>query len=153
MPNHCWGDKWFEEHGDDLNSAIDFCIDFWRKWGRIGSHGKEKYGTFRHHVYFYNAWWALHELAKPGYVSYRWPKWIMHIDIFFGKIVCFLSIQRLFNRWQGLVYNYAIQKACTKYPDIVDELVSDSDHSELIKPGLFGKIDGQEIHDKYWTSI
>jgi hypothetical protein len=151
MPSHYWGDDWFKEHGEDLNDAISYCMDFWRRWGRIGSHGKEKYGTFRDHVYFYRGWWAIHELVNPGYVSYWWPKWFYPIDLFLGRVVRFLRLYKPMQWYQAQIYNYAIQRACKKYPNIIDELVADLDGYELVKPGIFGPVSGEEINKKYWV--
>lgn len=153
MPHHEWGDAWFERHGDNLNKAIRFCLDNWKRYGRLGSHGKEKFGTFRHHMYFYYGYWGLHELVNPGYVSYWWPKWFMPIDRFIGKVFKYTGIRLVINTWQRFIYNTVIQLACKRWPDIIDEIVSDSDFQEFIKPGLFGKVDGQKIHDKYWIKV
>lgn len=152
MPFHVWGDPWFQKHGKDLDNAIDYCMDTWRRYGRIGSHGKEKYGTFRDHVYFYTGWWAFHELVNPGYVSHQWAKFYK-IDLLLGDLVRFLKLHKPIQWWQKLVYNYAVQRACKKYPNIVDEIVADLDKYELVKPGIFGKIDGVKIHNKYWTKL
>lgn len=149
-----WGDEWFEKHGEDLGNAIRYCMNTWRRWGRIGTHGKEKYGTFRDNVYFYRGSWAIHELVKPGHVGYRWSKRMMKIDLFLGrKIVQYFRLYKPIRWYQAQVYNYAVQKACKKYPGIVDEIVADLDGYELVKPGIFGNIDGKEIHKKYWTTI
>lgn len=153
MPSHYWGDDWFKEHGADLGKAIDYCMRTWRRYGRIGSHGKEKYGTFRDHVYFYRANWALHELIYPGYVYFQGPRWLMHLDIMLGNIIEKLKLYKPIQRWQKIVYNYAIQQACKKYPNIIDELVADLDGYELVKPGIFGPVDGKQIHAKYWKEF
>lgn len=154
MPNHIWGDEWFQKHGKDLDSAISYCMRTWRIYGRIGSHGKEKYGTFRDHCNFYRAWWPIHELVKPGYVRYKWPKWLMNVEIFLGQyIIKPLKISKLVQFYQIIIYNYAIQQACKKYPEIVDEIVADLDGYELVRPGIFGNIDGKKIHDKYWVTV
>jgi hypothetical protein len=42
---------------------------------------------------------------------------------------------------------------CKKHPHIIDEIVSSLDGYEFVKPGIFGKVDGQTIHDKYWITI
>lgn len=153
MPSHEWGDEWFEKHGSDLNEAIYYCMRFWKRWGRIGTHGKEKYGTFRDHIYFYRGWWAIHELTHPGYVSYWGPKWFYPIDLFLGRVVRFLKLYKPIQWYQSHIYNYAIQKMCKKYPNIIDELVADLDGYEMVKPGIFGPVDGVTIHKKYWEEI
>lgn len=149
---HVWGDEFFKKHGKDLNDAIDYCQTVWTRYGRIGSSGsKEKWGTFRHNVDFYYAYWPIHELLKPGYHYYRYGRRLMILENYLGYIVRFLRLDYVVRKWQAVVYNYAIQKVCRKYPEIIDELVVDSDYPELIKPGIFGKVDGQVIHNKYWT--
>ena len=147
---HYWGDEWFQKNGNDLDSAISYIMKTWKRYGRIGSHGKEKYGTFRDHVYFYRGYWAIHELVNPGYVYYRWPRLFMHCEIFLGNVIQFLRLYKPIQWYQSKVYNYAVQKMCKKYPNIVDELVSDLDGYELIKPGIFGNVCGKTIHSKYW---
>lgn len=150
---HCWGDDWFKKHGHKLDEAIYYCIMTWRKWGRISTHGKEKYGTFRDQASGYGAWWAVHELVKPGHMYYRWSKRVMWWDIRLGKAVRWLGLHKLFHVWQRTVYNYAIQKMCRKYPEITDELVCDLDLYFWVKPGIFGSVDGEKIHNKYWKRI
>lgn len=109
--------------------------------------------TFRDHVYFYRGQWPVHELVKPGHVGYRWSRFFMHIENFLGrKIVQKLRLYKPVQWYQSLAYNYFIQQACKKWPNIVDELVRDLDGYELIKPGLFGKVCGKTIHKKYWIT-
>lgn len=155
MPHHIWGDSWFEKYGNDLDKAISFCITNWERWGRIGSHGKEKYGNFRHHIYLFYGELPLWELCYPGYVSYRnWPKPLLYLDRYLFKYVFrYLGLGRLIRWYQSQVYNIVIQIACRRWPDIIDELVADSDMAGAIRPGLFGKVDGKAIHDKYWTKL
>jgi hypothetical protein len=147
MPYHEWGDDW--EHWQDLNDAIYECMVYWKKWGRIGSWGKEKWGCFRHEVGFYEGDWGIHELVKPGHAFYRWPKKLIKYDRFIGSCINRIGIGYLIRKWQHYIYNRGIQRVCAKYPHIVDELVSDSSYPELIK----GKVDGLAIHNKYWTQL
>lgn len=145
---HFWGDEWFKKNGNDLNEAIDFCMYIF-KLARIGTHGKEKYGTFRDHVYFWDG--GLHTLIWPGYVR------IMNSFMYF-KLDRY--VLRPFTKYSGLffigswiqykVYNYAFQIAIKRWPNVKDELICSIDYPELIKPGLFGKVDGRIIHDSYW---
>ena len=136
---------------NDLNNAIYYCMSFWLRWGRIGSHGKEKYGTFRDHSYFWDG--GIWSLVYPGHVRIR-PKWrfmYFYIEPYFIKpITVYTGIHKLGIWYQKQVYNYAIQKMCKKYPNIVDEMVAYLDDYELVKPGIFGPIDGKVIHGKYW---
>jgi hypothetical protein len=149
---HIWGDDWFEKNGNNLDTAISYCVRFWRKYGRIGSHGKEKYGTFRDHIDLWDG--GLHTLIWPGYVrivnSFIYFKLDRHIFIPLTK---YTGLCRLGQWYQSQVYNYAIQKMCKKYPDIIDELVSDLEGYRMVRPGIFGAVDGTVIHKKYWRSI
>lgn len=149
---HTWGDDWFRKHGTDLSNAIYECMKFWSRWGRLGSHGKEKYGTFRDHVYFWHG--GLHSLVWPGYV------WIQNrfiaywLDRYMVKPFTRLTgLHWIGLRYQYMIYNWGIQKVCRKYPAIVDELVQSIDYPELIRPGLFGRVDGKKIQSKYWREI
>lgn len=153
MPYHDWSDDSFDWNA--LNSAINYCTEVWRRWGRIGSHGKEKYGTFRDHIYIWDG--GIWSLFYPGYMRIKPGFW--HFVYFYldRKLVIpatrMLGIQKLGHWYQAQVYNYAVQKVCVKYPHIVDEIVSDLGGYEMVKPGIFGKIDGTAIHKKYWTSM
>jgi len=151
MPSHDWDDEWFEKNGNSLYSAISYCMNTWRTYGRIGSHGKEKYGTFRDHPYFWDG--GLHSLIWPGYV-YTQNRFIAYtLDWKILKpITKYTGLHRLGLWYQFQVYNYAIQKMCKKYPEIIDELVSSLNGYELVKPGIFGKVCGKTIHDKYWVT-
>jgi hypothetical protein len=146
---HLWGDEDFD--WDALNISIGYIMKFWKKWGRIGSHGKEKYGSFRDSPYFFDG--TIHSLIYPAYVCRQLPKWFsFHIDYKIIKpIMDFLRITKLVNWYQSIVYNYAIQKMCAKYPHIIDELVAHLDGYTMVKRGIFGNVCGTEIHNKYWT--
>ncbi|NBP13534.1 hypothetical protein EBU95_03930 [bacterium] len=153
MPHHNWKDKDFDWNA--LNSAINYCMGFWKKWGRIGTHGKEKYGTFRDHIYLWDG--SIYQLFYPGYVRVKpgfWHFWYFKVDYRFGVYFFkYTKILKAVHWYQSQIYNYAIQKMCKKYPHIIDELVSDLDGYEMVKPGIFGKVDGVLIHKKYWTEF
>ena len=146
---HYYGDNWFKKNGEDLFFAIDYCCKIWRKYGRIEVHGKEKYGTFRDELMgFWDG--GLHSLIYPGYVSIQ-SNFIYKLDKFVIKPITRLTkIYKLGQLYQHIIYNYAIQKMCKKYPHIIDELVMDLDGYEIIKPCIFGKVDGINIYKKYW---
>lgn len=149
---HEWGDDWFQKNGDELNDSIDYCCRVWRKYGRIGMHGKEKYGSFRDML---QGMWdgGIHSLIWPGYVWIVNPFIYWKLDKYFIiPITKYTGLHKLGMWYQSQVYNYAIQKMCKKYPNIIDELVSDLDGYEMIKPGRFGKVDGTVIHKKYWKT-
>lgn len=150
---HDWSETDFD--WDALNDAISYCIRFWKRYGRIGSHGKEKYGTFRDHPYFWDG--GMWSLFYPGYVWIKPGFWhFIYFKVDLPFLIPFMQYSRLntLGLWyQKQVYNYAIQKVCKKYPHIVDEICHSLDGYELVKPGIFGKIDGTIIHNKYWTSL
>jgi hypothetical protein len=147
---HQWGDDWFKKHGDNLHKAIMYCNNTWRKYGRITAFGKEKYGTFRDQLFMWDG--GLHSLIWPGYnirnkfISFKLDKYIIR------PLFRYTGIYYCISQYQKIIYNYAIQKMCKKYPDIIDELILDLDGYEMIKPSIFGKINGIKIHNKYWET-
>jgi hypothetical protein len=154
MTSHHWGDEWFEKYGDDLYTAIEFCRTNWKRYARLGCHGKEKYGTFRHHLYPFYGQWPIHELVKPAYVSYRWPRWLMFIEhTYLSKLVKYTGIRWLIIRWQRYVFNAVLQTAVKRWPHIEDELLADVDDYSWITPGIWGPLDGKKIKSRYWVSV
>lgn len=154
MPTHYWGDEWFEKHGNDLSHAINYCCHVWRKWGRIGTHGKEKYGTFRDQIYLWDGGlWSLfypgYVWVKPGFWRFVYFKVDRYLTMPFTK---YSGLHRLGVWYQAQIYNYAVQKMCKKYPEIVDEIVSSLEGYRMVRPGIFGPIDGRAIHKKYWVT-
>jgi len=149
---HHWGDEWFEKNGTDLDNAIRFCTRNWRRWGRIGSHGKEKYGTFRHHPYGFQSDWPIHSLVKPGHVYYRWPKLIYKLELALGTLVSKFNLGRPIFFYQGIVYNAVLQIACKRWPHLIDELMMDTDWWDAVRPGIWGPLDGKTLKSKYWIT-
>lgn len=146
---HTWGDKWL--YWDDLNAGISRIIHIARKWGRIGLHGKEKYGTFRDDGFDWDG--TLHGLVFPGYVYIQYPKWYYYIDK--PIIVPFLTLTGVafLVRWyQRTIWNYAIQSTCKLYPKTIQELTVMLNRYEWITPGIFGPLDGAIIHFGHWLS-
>lgn len=147
MTTHNWGDENFDWNA--LSGAIRVSANFMRRWGRIGVHEKEKYGTARLYTYFYSS--GLFSLLYPGYVSY----WVWEKTPIIGKyltklefkvfipIASVLKLWRPIQWWQRKVYNWAYQKALRKYPHIAEEIVEDADHPELI----------QDWHKHMWAGM
>jgi len=119
---HQWGDAWFKEHGNDLHTAIHFCIRNWQRWGRLGSHGKEKFGTFRHHVYYYDWRWPIHSILKPGYVRYSWGRKCMELEGKLGRVIQLMGIAYLITRYQVFIYHLILFIACKRWPHITKEI-------------------------------
>lgn len=151
---HTWGDDWFKEHGAKLGETITYCTHVWRRYGRIGAHTKEKYGTFRDGMTC-GLWdGGIHTLIWPGYVWIKVPFLYFKVDRYVVRpFTKYTGLHKLGVLWQKTVYNYAIQKMCKKYPEITDEIVSDLDGYEMVTPGIFGKVCGKTIHGKYWVTL
>jgi hypothetical protein len=147
---HKWGDDW--PHWDNLYKAIAEIIHIVTVYGRIGSHGKEKWGHFRDQLWMWDG--TLTSLLYPGYVRIMSPRWFYwYVDQpIIRRILYYSGISRLIMLYQAVIFNYAIQRACKKYPEIIDELVRDLDWYRAVKPGIFGKVCGTTIHKKYWRA-
>jgi|ERR1035441_1738761 hypothetical protein len=149
---HQWGDCWFEKYGSNLYFAIDEFEHICRKYGGIKIYGKEKYGTYRDE---YLRLWdgGLHSMIYKSLVRIENNFIYWRLDPILRFIFTYTGILKLIHSYQASVYNYGMQKMCKKFPDIVNELVSDLDGYKMVKPGIFGKVDGKEIHEKYWTTL
>lgn len=90
--------------------------------------------------------WIEEELRKSGIQIIGKEKWGSYCEEH-----CFFDENRLEEQYEA--YNKTFQLACQKWPYLTDELISDIDHYDLIKPGKYGEIDGKKIHDKYWKVI
>ena len=61
-----------------------------------------------------------------------------------------IGLTKLVREHQAKMYNKVFQKACKKWPDIIDELIVDTAGYYMIKPCKWGNVDGELIHSKYW---
>ena len=75
--------------------------------------------------------------------------WWKGLKYYTGK----LGLTKLINDHQAKMYNKVFQKACKKWPDVIDELICDTEGYQMIKQCKYGDIDGKTIHDKYWITI
>jgi hypothetical protein len=142
MPYHHWNDDTFDWKALDKGMTIisNIC-----KFARIGVHMKEKYGSARINVYFFDG--TLHSLVYPGYVYNQFPKWLFEFDnniiqSFFLKTKLVYILRYIQYPFHMLAYYIAM----SKYPHIRDELCYQSDYPELI----YG---GKDIHNKYWKEM
>lgn len=127
---HNWGDDDFDWKA--LSESIDMVDSFMRFWGRIGVSSKEKYGTARIYVTFWDG--SLHGIFYPGWCSSQFPQWLWKFDLFcFAPFVRWTRLARLANWYQGKIYGLAYSRAIKKYPKVKIELVIDCDWEELIK--------------------
>lgn len=150
---HMWGDKWFAEHGDDLHSAIDFCITNMSRWGRINmSLSKEKFGCFRDNALFWEG--TIQSIIFPDMYYAILPTIYHKFELpILAPLLRYMGVVWLVQQYQRFIYNLVIQKVCKKYPEIIHEMVRDLDFPQYIKPGFFGNVDGSEIRNKYWRNI
>lgn len=119
MPNHYWGDEDFD--WDSLYKAESELRYIVKRYGRIGVHSKEKYGTLRWNFFFFNG--TLHSFTHPGYVYSQYPKWLWRFDVTHEPLKL---ITPLINFWQKLVLQYAFTVVCNKYPHILKEIINDA---------------------------
>ena len=63
-----------------------------------------------------------------------------------------IGLVKLVHKFQEFGYNKTFQIACKRWPNVIDELISDINGYQMIKPCKWGDINGQVIHDKYWIS-
>lgn len=119
MPCHYWGDEDFD--WDSLHKAINEAHTIMRKYGRIGVHSKEKFGTARWNLYLCSG--TLHSFTHPGYMYSRYPKWLWKFDVMNKPLKHIAPVIRF---WQKLVIQYAFTVVCAKYPHILKEIISDA---------------------------
>ena len=141
---HYWGDDWFKQYGDELNEAIRKINQGMRKI-HVLCLGKEKYGCLR--TDFFSLWSGSWNEWKGQYNNYHW------YDKTISKINHTIGLTWIIRKWQIKKINQLFQKVCKEHPDLIDELISDTDCYMYIKPGRYGDIDGEKIHNKYWKII
>ena len=167
---HYWGDDWFKEHGDNLYSAINAVEKRIRKWARMGVCGKEKFGMYRtdfltfwggglaqifcgYRAWYGDSWWTKllfkidHSLIPTKKTKFGWLK------VGLANFNRLIGLTKLVNKWQARQLNKAFQVTCKEYPDVIDELVAETDCYKCIKPCKWGNVDGELIHIKYWTPL
>jgi hypothetical protein len=126
---HDWSDKSVDWRG--IDEAAEFIGSYCRSRALLYGQTKEKYGTVRFYVSFGGL--SLHSICYPGYVYSQFPKWLWILDCdYIGPTLNFLFGKLLF-KWQKFIYSRAYELALKKWPHLVEEIVSASDHPELIK--------------------
>jgi hypothetical protein len=130
MAYHDWSEDNFD--WKSLNEGIDYIHEYMVKYGRIGVHSKEKYGTARITAYFWSG--SLHGLTHPGYAYSQYPKWLWTFDIYYITPFCRkIGLVWLVEKWQSRVYRKAYANAVRMYPHIKDELTCCADQKHLLK--------------------
>lgn len=108
-----------------------------RFWGRIGVNSKEKFGTARIYVTFWDG--SLHGMLYPGHCYSHFPKWLWSFDLkVISPFIRKSGLCKLFNWYQSKIYGMAYSRAIKKFPKVKIELVVACDIDELIKerPGI-----------------
>jgi hypothetical protein len=127
---HYWEDESFDWRA--LDDAIDMMASFMRFWGRIGLQSKEKYGTARLYVTFWDG--SLHGLMYPGHCFSRFPQWLWSLDIMYiSRFIQWTRLSRLVQWYQSKIYALAYARALCQFPHIKTEIVIAADFPELIK--------------------
>lgn len=123
--SHEWGDEAFDWKG--LDDAGYYIQSNCRRWARLGIWTKEKYGTLRvNTTCAYWNYWPLQSLFYPGHAYYRWSRWMIGgIEYPLAKVLMFLRITRLVNRYQRAVLKYFWKRAAKKWPHISKEILDE----------------------------
>jgi len=144
---HQWGDEDVDWAG--INNAAYYISDFCRRWGRLGGHSKEKYGTVRFYANFGAS--SLLSLSHPGYMHYGpYPNWLSYLDIYYGyNFLKYTGVQFIFSKLQPVVYNMAYNNALKKWPHLRAEILCDADRPEFIKGAT--RREGKNLHILGWN--
>lgn len=142
MPSHNWGDKDFD--WDSLYEAENIIYKV-LKFFRIGCNIKEKYGSIRCSVYFWDG--GLHSIIWPGYASIQ-NKFIYYKldDYVIKQVTKYTGLLWLGIKIQKFGYGLAYFLAYINRLHIIDEIVYQADYPELIWNGL-------KIYSKYWKKV
>ena len=126
MPTHLWGSDFDWEALDDAGAYIEKNC---RRWGRVGVHTKEKYGTLR--VSTTAAFFCFEPfqcLIYPGYYGAQFPPWFRtYIDVPLGTLLETLRISKLIRKWQYVVLKHFWKRAAKKWPHIATEILDEYD--------------------------
>lgn len=127
MTYHIWGDKWFEENGEDLYRAMNYIWDYTKRWSGCSVMFKEKYGTVRYEFLFppwgtmkYGGYGKLPKIFDKKTSYGRIPRYLWYWN-------SFNPIYRYWARYGKWTLARAIKKACKKWPNVADELTADFD--------------------------
>lgn len=125
MKYHLWGDEDFDWNA--LYQAEEYLWRRCRQFGRLGIWTKEKYGTLRvSTTCAFFTYWPIHNLVKPGHVSYRWPRWFMkYVDWPLGDALEWLGVSRSVRKYQLAVLKHFWLRAAKKWPQVADEILAE----------------------------
>jgi len=121
MTYHEWSDDW--GYWKLLNEGICYIDNELRK-ARIGVHSKEKFGSARFSLYFFNG--HLHDLTHPGYVYSQYPKWLWKFDVTKSPYIFkYLGLTFIIRQLQYMWLKRVLTNAEALYPEIKKELLRD----------------------------
>lgn len=127
MVSHTWGDEDFD--WESLDKAINYVVDFNRRWSRLPVHGKEKWGSMRLECVFWG--FSLVWLLWPGYMfkPKNCPSWLFHLDqnLAYKWPVYRLLINWWFIPYQMWIFKLSHTRACKKWPHIKEEIMDEAD--------------------------
>lgn len=127
MAFHRWGEDF---DWKSLDEAINFMYKYFKFWRINCSQVKEKFGCLRAYVTL--GWSCLLNITHPGHGCYRYPKWLVTLDIYYlSKIIPLLNfIVVPIHKW---TYRRAYKLMVKKYPHIKEEILCCADFPELLK--------------------
>lgn len=127
MSSHYWGDEDFDW------KALTGCqkiIYKYHRYGFLGAHCKEKYGTLRWSPDL--GWISLHALIYPGYHRNMWSRLMTEIDVEIITPVLRKVLGRPIIWWQKKVYYWIYKKMVKTYPHIKEEILEAADWPEYL---------------------
>jgi len=110
--------------------AAHMIATYLKKYGRVNVfQAKEKYGTVR--VYCTLGFYNIHSITHPGYMYYRYPKWLTKIDFLIGVRIASL-LNKIIIPYHCWLYKKAYKKAIDKFPFYKENIISCADFPELL---------------------
>ena len=132
---HDWRDATFDWPA--LESALDLLRQAAAR-GRIQGEVKEKWGTARWYVH----WWdGTAAYFLPRHWRQQIPRFARSIDNYLSPLLTYYTgVWWLGRQWQRYCYREGYARAVTKFPHVAAEILCAADHSDLLK----GIIDGTD---------
>lgn len=159
-------EEWVDYDGEVYCCTVPNHIIYVRQNGKgywCGNCYRDEYLTFwngglaqifcGYRVWYGGSWWTKlwfkidHSLIPIKKTKFGWLK------VGLSNFNRMIGLVKLVNKWQARMLNKAFQVTCKEYPDVIDELVADTDCYKCIKPSKWGNVDGELIHIKYWTPL
>lgn len=123
---HDWSETSFDWKA--LDEASEYLRSRCRRYGRLGLHIKEKYGTLRVSTScaYFTEHDFIHHMFYPGYYCYMFPVWFrQYIDWPLGKILGVLGIIWIIQIYQRAVLKHFWKRAAKKWSHISEEILDE----------------------------